>query len=155
MHVWQSTAANHFGPRLMLPLSHTYFDLRHVLHICYTIDAPVSSPQVYLHAMVRDAHGRKMSKSLGNVIDPLHVIEGITLEGASLTLVSLTCVCTMCLAVARVLAWAHGRRRSWEHRYQHHQLSIGCVAWAVGARGMGAAPVLGGLDWRQQQPPTV
>ena len=30
--------------------------------------------------MVRDAHGRKMSKSLGNVIDPLHVIEGITLE---------------------------------------------------------------------------
>jgi valyl-tRNA synthetase len=30
--------------------------------------------------MVRDAHGRKMSKSLGNVIDPLHVIEGIPLE---------------------------------------------------------------------------
>lgn len=30
--------------------------------------------------MVRDAHGRKMSKSLGNVIDPIEVIEGITLE---------------------------------------------------------------------------
>lgn len=37
--------------------------------------------------MVRDAHGRKMSKSLGNVIDPLHVIEGITLEGLHGTLV--------------------------------------------------------------------
>jgi len=36
--------------------------------------------QVFLHAMVRDKDGRKMSKSLGNVIDPIDVIEGITLE---------------------------------------------------------------------------
>ncbi|GMH50561.1 hypothetical protein TL16_g00808, partial [Triparma laevis f. inornata] len=35
---------------------------------------------VYLHAMVRDKEGRKMSKSLGNVIDPLEVIHGCTLE---------------------------------------------------------------------------
>lgn len=35
---------------------------------------------VYLHAMVRDKSGRKMSKSLGNVIDPLEVINGCGLE---------------------------------------------------------------------------
>lgn len=34
---------------------------------------------VYLHAMVRDKFGRKMSKSLGNVIDPLDVMVGIKL----------------------------------------------------------------------------
>ncbi len=35
---------------------------------------------VYLHAMVRDKYGNKMSKSLGNVIDPLEVINGCTLD---------------------------------------------------------------------------
>ena len=45
--------------------------------------------QVYIHALVRDAQGRKMSKSLGNGIDPLDMISKYGADALRFTLTSL------------------------------------------------------------------
>jgi valyl-tRNA synthetase len=45
--------------------------------------------QVYIHALVRDERGQKMSKSKGNIIDPLHLIDEYGADALRFTLAAM------------------------------------------------------------------
>uniref|UniRef100_A0A1I7RME6 valine--tRNA ligase n=1 Tax=Bursaphelenchus xylophilus TaxID=6326 RepID=A0A1I7RME6_BURXY len=58
----------------------TGFWVARMLILCYGLTGKLPFDKISLHGMIRDSEGRKMSKSRGNVIDPLFLINGASLN---------------------------------------------------------------------------
>lgn len=70
--------------------------------------------EVYIHALVRDAEGKKMSKSKGNVIDPLEVMDEFGTDAFRFTLAALAAQGRdIRLSEERILGYRHFVNKLW------------------------------------------
>ena len=90
---WPDTSSEElktFFPTDLLETGHDiiFFWVARMIFLSYFFLDQLPFHTVYLNPIVKDREGRKMSKSLGNVIDPLQIIDGAPLEELLNSLIS-------------------------------------------------------------------
>ena len=82
-----------FNPTSLLSTAREIITLwvsRMVMFNRYFMDGELPFTDVFIHAMVQDGHGQKMSKSLGNGVDPRDIIYSHGADAMRFTLVQMT-----------------------------------------------------------------
>ena len=90
---WPKTTADltRYYPTTLLITAHDiiFFWVARMMMLGVKFANDVPFQKVYITSLVRDAHGQKMSKSKGNVVDPLRLIEEIGADAFRFTLAAL------------------------------------------------------------------
>jgi valyl-tRNA synthetase len=115
---------------------------------------------VYIHALVRDATGAKMSKSKGNVIDPLHLIDEYGADSLRFTLAAMAAQGRdIKLSTQRVEGYRNFATKLWNaarfaelnecvggEPFNLRNLSITLNRWIVGEAGKAVAEVTEAIE---------
>lgn len=77
---WPEKEIKNYYPNTILETGNDilFFWVIRMMYMSLAIFDKMPFKKIYLHPMIRDKDGKKMSKSKGNVIDPLDVINGIS-----------------------------------------------------------------------------
>jgi valyl-tRNA synthetase len=86
--LWNESDMEEFYPNSLLITGFDilFFWVARMLMMGERLTGKLPFPDVYLHALVKDAEGRKMSKSIGNVIDPLGMVSKYSADALRFTL---------------------------------------------------------------------
>ena len=130
----------YFYPTTMLETGYDilFFWVARMIMMGIEFTGQVPFKQVYLHGLVRDEQGRKMSKTLGNVIDPLQVMDEYGTDALRFTLLTgSTPGNDMNLSIERVKANRNFANKIWNaaryvigkidaipHNDSHNELSL-------------------------------
>src|SRR5690606_11794044 len=115
---------------------------------------------VYMHALVRDERGQKMSKTRGNVIDPLELIDTYGADATRFTMAAMAAQGRdMRLAVSRVEGYRNFVTKLWNAArflemnecarvagYDPRRNELALNRWIVSATAAAVANVSGSLD---------
>ena len=124
----QSIPLTRFYPTSTLVTSFDiiFFWVARMIMMGLNIMGEVPFREVYIHALVRDAEGRKMSKSKGNVIDPMEVIERYGADALRFTLAALAAQGRdIRLSAERIEGYRHFCNKLWNaHQFLSRHITI-------------------------------
>ncbi len=112
----QTPDLSYFYPTTMMETGYDilFFWVARMIMMGLEFTGEVPFDTVYLHGLIRDEHGKKMSKSYGNVIDPLPVMEELGTDALRFTLlVGSTPGNDMSLSLKRVEANRNFANKLW------------------------------------------